>query len=148
MNKQIFIGHVGKDAEIKEIKGSNYACFDLASSETRNGEKRITWIQIRKKDPEGKLTPYIKKGTCIYAEGIPTVSAYINKDNVACANTTIWAEKIEFCSSPQQTQGQTPGTTQQHTSYVKPAVSDPFAVPANTPTASADPFAVNDDLPF
>lgn len=144
MNKQIFIGHVGKDAEIKEIKGSNYACFDLASSETRNGEKRITWIQIRKKDPEGKLTPYIKKGTCIYAEGIPTVSAYINKENVACANTTIWAEKIEFCSAPQQSQSQTPV---QQPVAAKPASSDPFAIPANQ-VPSSDPFDVNDDLPF
>lgn len=145
MNKQIFIGHVGKDAEIKEIKGSNYACFDLASSETRNGEKRITWIQIRKKDPEGKLTPYIKKGTCIYAEGIPTVSAYI-KENVAYANTTIWAEKIEFCSSPQQSQSHAP--VQQPVATAKPVSADPFAIPANHQTASSDPFDVNEDLPF
>jgi single-strand DNA-binding protein len=146
MNKQIFIGHVGKDAEIKEIKGSNYACFDLASSETRNGEKRITWIQIRKKDPEGKLAPYIKKGTCIYAEGIPTVSAYLNKENTPCANTTIWAEKIEFCSSPQQSQSQTP--VQQPVATAKPASSDPFAMPVNNQVPSSDPFDVNDDLPF
>ncbi len=142
MNKQIFIGHVGKDAEIKDIKGTNYACFDLASSENRNGEKRITWIQIRKKDPEGKLTPYIKKGTCIYAEGIPTVSAYI-KENVAYANTTIWAEKIEFCSAPQQSQSPV-----QQPVAAKPASSDPFAMPANNQVPSSDPFDVNDDLPF
>lgn len=146
MNKQIFIGHVGKDAEIKEIKGSNYACFDLASSETRNGEKRITWIQIRKKDPEGKLTPYIKKGTCIYAEGIPTVTAYLNKENQPCANTTIWAEKIEFCSTPQQVQSQSP--VQQPAPNTRPVASDPFAIQANNQTVSSDPFEVNEDLPF
>ena len=35
MNKQIFIGRVGKNAELRDINGRNYACFDLASSNSQ-----------------------------------------------------------------------------------------------------------------
>lgn len=130
MNKQIFIGRVGKNAELRDINGRNYACFDLASSETRNGEKRTTWVQVRKFDPEGKITKYITKGTTIYVEGKPTVSAYI-KDGNAFANTTIWCNYLEFCSA-----GQNSNNSNQNT---KAATS------GHTPVV-ADNF--NDDLPF
>ena len=131
MNKQIFIGKVGKDAEIREIKGRNYASFDLASSETRNGEKRTTWVQVRKLDPDGKLTKYITKGTTLYVEGIPTVSAYIN-DGVANANTTIWANYLEFCSAGQSSNKENQNS-KAATSGQTPEVADNYN---------------NDELPF
>lgn len=131
MNKHIFIGRVGKDAEIREIKGRNYACFDLASSETRNGEKRTTWVQVRKLDPDSKLAKYITKGTTLYVEGIPTVSAYI-KDGVANANTTIWCNYLEFCSAGQSSNNNNQNS-KAATSGQTPEVADNYN---------------NDELPF
>ena len=96
MIKIMMIGCVGNDAELKEIKERQYVCFDLAHSEKIRGEKKTTWIRVRKLDPDGQLCQWIKKGKPMYVEGRPVAGAYINKDGNPTADLTIWADRIEF----------------------------------------------------
>lgn len=94
----MMIGCVGKDAETVEINGSRYASFSLAHGEKVKGEKRTTWVKVRKLDTGGSLAQWITKGKPIYVEGRPQVSAYTSKDGVQMAEMTIWADRLEFIS--------------------------------------------------
>lgn len=90
------IGRVGQDAELKTIGGRQYASFSVASTEkTKNGDK-TTWVDIMKYDENGKVTPYIRKGTYLWIRGKITLSAY-NKNGETRASMTIWADRFHFC---------------------------------------------------
>lgn len=89
----------------KTIGGYSYASFSIAITEKTKGEDKTTWIRVMKMDKEGKLTSYLTKGTKVWVRGNPSFSAYINKNTGdPVSDTTIWADKIEFCSSGEQKQ--------------------------------------------
>lgn len=105
------IGNLGKDAEQKTIGGNSYASFSIGVTEKNKGEDKTTWIRIMKLDKEGKLTAYLTKGTKVWVNGRPFLSVYTNKNGDAIPDMTIWAEKLEFCSSKEKehnSQTQTP----------------------------------------
>lgn len=53
-----------------------------------------------KYDSEGKLTAYLTKGKKVWVRGNPYFSAYVSKNTgEAIPDTTIWADKLVFCSS-------------------------------------------------
>lgn len=102
------IGNIGKYTEQKTIGGNSYASFSIAITEKlTDGKEKTTWLRVMKFDKEGKLTPYLVKGTKVWVKGNPHFSAYINKNTgEAVADTTIWADKLEFCSSPDKQSSQ------------------------------------------
>lgn len=130
------IGNIGKDAEQKTLGGNSYASFSIAVTEKlSDGKEKTTWLRVMKSDKEGKLTPYLTKGTKVWVKGNPHFSAYINKNTgEAVADTTIWADKLEFCSSAEKKQ-QSNQQTQQATGM------DSFS-------QSQQNQQENDDLPF
>lgn len=84
-NKVIFIGHVGRDAELKTSKdGSKQWCqFNLAISLGSSTVDKALWVKaaIWGKQAE-KAALLIKKGDAIFVSGrITKCDAYINKDN-------------------------------------------------------------------
>ncbi len=99
MIKTIATGNIGKDAELKQIGGNNYACFSIAITEKVKGEARTTWVDVVKHDKDGKLTPYLKKGTRVQVIGKPTTSGYTNKNGDIISSITIWANELEFQGS-------------------------------------------------
>lgn len=90
------VGCAGADAEYKEIAGNGYACFNLAHSEKVRGEKRTTWVRVRKLDKDNVLAQWITKGKPLYVEGRPQVSTYVAKDGQTVAELTLWADRLEF----------------------------------------------------
>ena len=97
MIKIIATGNIGKDAELKQIGGNNYACFSIAITEKVKGESRTTWVDVVKYDKEGKLTPYLKKGIRVQVIGKPTTSGYTNKNGDIVSTLTIWVmNELEF----------------------------------------------------
>lgn len=97
MIKIIATGNIGKDAELKQIGGNNYACFSIAITEKVKGESRTTCVDVVKYDKEGKLTPYLKKGVRVQVIGKPTTSGYTNKNGDIVSTLTIWVmNELEF----------------------------------------------------
>lgn len=96
MIKIIATRNIGKDAELKQIGGNNYACFSIAITEKVKGESRTTWVDVLKHDKEGKLTPYLNKGIRVQVIGKPTTSGYTNKNGDVVTSITIWANELEF----------------------------------------------------
>lgn len=105
MIKIIATGNIGKDAELKQIGGNNYACFSIAITEKVKGESRTTWVDVVKYDKEGKLTPYLKKGVRVQVIGKPTTSGYTNKNGDVVTSITIWANELEFQGGVKKEEG-------------------------------------------
>ncbi|HJF70845.1 MAG TPA: single-stranded DNA-binding protein [Butyricimonas virosa] len=106
MIKVIATGNIGKDAELKQIGGNNYACFSIAITEKVKGESRTTWVDVVKHDKEGKLTPYLKKGVRVQVIGKPTTSGYMNKNGDIVSTLTIWVmNELEFQGGMKKEEG-------------------------------------------
>lgn len=106
MIKIIATGNIGKDAELKQIGGNNYACFPIAITEKVKGESRTTWVDVVKYDKEGKLTPYLKKGVRVQVIGKPTTSGYTNKNGDIVSTLTIWVmNELEFQGGMKKEEG-------------------------------------------
>ena len=100
------IGNIGKDAELKQIGGNNYACFSIAITEKVKGESRTTCVDVVKYDKEGKLTPYLKKGVRVQVIGKPTTSGYTNKNGDIVSTLTIWVmNELEFQGGMKKEEG-------------------------------------------
>lgn len=110
MIKIIATGNIGKDAELKQIGGNNYACFSIAITEKVKGESRTTWVDVVKHDKEGKLTPYLKKGVRVQVIGKPTTSGYTNKNGDIVSTLTIWVmNELEFQGGVKKEEGNSGG---------------------------------------
>lgn len=110
MIKIIATGNIGKDAELKQIGGNNYACFSIAITEKVKGEARTTWVDVMKHDKDGKLTPYLKKGTRVQVIGKPTTSGYTNRNGDIVTSLTIWVmNDLEFQGGGSQNNSQENG---------------------------------------
>lgn len=110
MIKIIATGNIGKDAELKQIGGNNYACFSIAITEKVKGESRTTWVDVVKYDKDGKLTPYLKKGVRLQVIGKPTTSGYTNKNDDIVSTLTIWVmNELEFQGGVKKEEGNSGG---------------------------------------
>ena len=103
------IGNIGKEAEQKIIGGKAYASFSICVTEKiSDGKDKTTWLRVMKYDSEGKLTAYLTKGKKVWVRGNPYFSAYVSKNTgEAIPDTTIWADKLVFCSSGEKQNQQT-----------------------------------------
>lgn len=103
------IGNIGKDADQKTIGGKAYASFSICVTEKiSDGKDKTTWLRVMKYDSEGKLTAYLTKGKKVWVRGNPYFSDYVSKNTgEAIPDTTIWADKLVFCSSGEKQNQQT-----------------------------------------
>lgn len=68
------VGNLGADAEKKSVNGNEFVSFNVANTErwtTEDGttHERTMWVSCIINGDGGKLLPYLKKGTTIYATG-------------------------------------------------------------------------------
>ena len=96
------IGRIGADAEVRKAGPRSVIDFRIATTERykdRNGEKqeRTTWVKcsLWRDDDKTSLAQYLTKGTLIYVEGTPVVSAYL-KDGEARASQELTVLQFEF----------------------------------------------------
>lgn len=69
-NEIKIIGHVGKDAEVKEISGKKVISFSVAYSEKRDNNESTTWFNVNGwGDRWEKVSQYVKKGTAVLVSG-------------------------------------------------------------------------------
>lgn len=104
MNRTQIIGHIGKDAEIRNINNMVAIGFNVAHTESwtdQSGEKkeRTTWIQCtmwRKPDKTG-IVQYLKKGVKVLVEGRAEADAYL-KDGQAVGSLKLTVQNLELLS--------------------------------------------------
>jgi single-strand DNA-binding protein len=90
LNKVQFIGHLGRDPEVRYLSNGMAVCnFSVASSEKwkdkASGEmqERTEWLRCNAFDRLGEVCgEYLKKGSLVYVEGNLQTRKYTDKDGV------------------------------------------------------------------
>ena len=86
-NRITIYGHLGKDAEIKDVNGKRVMELSIACNHKIKGEEIVIWRSVTFWDDiYRKMEPYLKKGSSlrIYGEELPPT---IYKDKVQLAMT-------------------------------------------------------------
>lgn len=103
MNRTIITGHLGADAETREVGDTTLVTFSVAVTEKwkdKQGEQKenTTWFQAEKWNSSSVVASYLTKGTKVLVEGKMTTNEHEGK--------TYWklrAQSIEFLSPKQET---------------------------------------------
>ncbi len=156
VNKCIFLGHVGKDPEVKTVGDNKVATFSMAMTDkgytTRDGKEipdRTEWVNIVAWRGLATLCEqWVTKGQQLYVEGRIATRSW-EKDGQKYYKTEVIAENIQLLGSKSDTKGASQGASE--------GASQGASAPANPKGkdevwhdkqfASGVPN-VDDDLPF
>jgi single-strand DNA-binding protein len=143
MIKLQIIGHLGKDAEVRNVGDRKVIAFNVAHSERYtdgqgNRQVRTTWARCSYWTDSVAVAPYLKKGTLIYTEGIPSVEAYLSTANQQpTGSLDLRVTRVELLTSKDEDDSK-PSTYSQNAAKGKGAKApEPQAV-----------MESEDDLPF
>ncbi len=113
LNKVMLIGNVGADPEVRYVEqGVAVGSLRIATTERaytlQNGTQvpeRTEWhnVVVWRKQAEF-VEKYVHKGDKLYVEGQLRTRSYDDRNGVKKYVTEVWAENIEFLSSPRGTQ--------------------------------------------
>lgn len=99
MNKIIFTGGLGKDAELSFLPGSGKALLKFSVGVSRGYKKEdgTDWLNCTMFGERAeKITQYLVKGTKVLAEGTLRINKYDAKDGTTKYSTDILINNIEF----------------------------------------------------
>lgn len=106
MIKLQIIGYVGQDATKEVVNNKSVINFSVAHSEEYDDAqgvkvKKTTWVRcsLWSKSESAGVAPYIKKGTQVYAEGVPSAGAYTNKAGEVEASLNLKVFRLELLAS-------------------------------------------------
>ncbi len=149
MIKLQVIGNLGKDCIVKEVNGKNVINFSVAHTERfkdsqGNLKERTTWVECAYWTDRTAISPYLTKGTTVYAEGTPEADAYMNKDNQAAATLRMRVQTVQLLGSRNNNSDGQPAATPVANHYQ----SAPAAPAAPAMAAASAASDASDDLPF
>lgn len=83
MIKLQVIGHLGKDAIVKEVNGKNVINFSVCHTEKwkdaqGNQKEKSTWVEAAYWSDKTGIVPYLTKGQQVFVEGAPEADAYLS----------------------------------------------------------------------
>ena len=160
MNRIEIIGHIGNDAEVKDLGNNQVISFNVAVTEKwkdkQSGEvkSKTDWFQCAKWGNNTSLAQYLKKGTQVYVSGKAEAKSYNGNDGQLKQVLALNVNEIKLLGSvPQQ------GQQQQNNNYQQPQNNQQFNQQqqnfnqghqqGNTfPPASIYMEEDHDDLPF
>lgn len=108
INLVMLSGFVGKEPEVKNVNGFEFATFSLATSKVSvdkdgNKKEKTTWHNLKLLgDKKTKLCQYIKKGDKIAITGEIDQSKYTDKDGVEKTSFSILVNAIDLPKKEQQ----------------------------------------------
>lgn len=142
MQKIIAVGHLGNDAEVKDLGTTQVINFNLAVTETVKNEKVTTWYKCAYFTNTVAIAPWLTKGSLIGIDGRPEIEIYTGSDGNLRANLKAIVREIKLYSSTKDKNNApapAPATQQQQ----PPPQQTNFSP---SPAANAEEEA--DDLPF
>ena len=150
MLKLLAIGHLGKDATVNAVNGKNVINFTVAHSEKYKDAQgaqvdKTTWVDCSYWTERTAIAPYLKKGTQVYAEGVPDIRTYTTQDGRNGATLTLRVLNVQLIGA-KNADGSADGSAQSSQSS-----SSAGNYPSNAPVYEAPLPSVSepvDDLPF
>lgn len=146
------IGHLGKDAETRQVNGKTVINFSIAHTEkyTSNGEQKEKTILIECTYWTEKtgIAPFLKKGTQVYIEGRPEIRTYQTQSGQNGASLTCRILSVQLLGGGQQ--GASNAQQQQGNGYVanqQTSANKPYHSHSN-PQFNEMEAGSSDGLPF
>lgn len=145
MNKFIFTGRLGKDAEMRQLQNTTVANYSVAISErfTKNGEKteKTTWVNVSSFGKGAEFAAnYLKKGMKIMVEGKLEIQTWNDNQGIARERVAVISENIEILEYNK--------TNEPGGEAAAAAAAATWNQPAQTPATPVVQNAEGDDLPF
>ena len=113
------IGHLGNDAQVKDIEDKKVISFSVATSKkskTRSGETKdlTTWVSCSYWITNPTVAQYLKKGTQVFCQGEMAVYMYDSQNGEKRTDIHLTVRDLKLLSSktPEIAQSQ-PGTTEE-----------------------------------
>lgn len=94
------IGYLGNDCVVRNVNGKDAVNFSIAHTESytdKDGVKRenTIWVECTAWEKE-KIAPYLKKGTQVFARGLPQLETYVNKENKTVASLKLRVSSFQL----------------------------------------------------
>ena len=150
MQRLTIIGHLGNDAEVKDVGQNQVINFSIAVSESyiskQTNEKvtNTTWYEVAKWGNNTAVAQHLKKGTQVLVEGKPTARAWQKEDGSLVSVLGLNAFEIRLLG----------GAKSEGTSAPAAQAQQPYNSFVDGPKETASAPATNfneeehDDLPF
>jgi len=134
MQQLTLVGHIGNDAEVKDLGTTQVINFSLAVTEKVKNENVTTWYKCAYFTNNAAIAPWLTKGSLIGVLGKPDIEVYQAGDGSTKANLKCFVREIKLYSS-----------TKDKTASPQQARQAPTTPPTqNQPPKEEEP----DDLPF
>ena len=135
MNKFIFTGNLGKDAEVKVTQSGMHVCsFSVAVKSGYGDKQKTTWANcaLFGKRAEGQLPQYLKKGAQVAISGELTLDEREGKDGTTQKSIKVNVDDLDLIGG--KPEGSVPARSQ--------------GGPRVTPAAAVMEDNDFDDIPF
>jgi single-strand DNA-binding protein len=140
MNKFIFTGNLGKDAEVKVTQSGMHVCsFSVAVKSGYGDKQKTTWANcaLFGKRAEGQLPQYLKKGAQVAISGELTLDEWEGKDGTTQKSIKVNVDDLDLIGGV----GSNTSAPAQKQTFSQSITSPPESNPA----PGDDGF---DDIPF
>jgi len=147
MLKAQIIGHIGRDADVKDLNGDTCITFNVASQQgkDKNGNQRPSlWAKCviwKKAGQSIEISKYLKKGTQVYCEGLAKTEHWMSRENAPAAQLVITVTDLKLLGSKNDSAST---TTDAPAEYAAPVAAAPVEA---APVEMTD-MSGSDDLPF
>ena len=153
MIKMQVIGNIGRDCVVNNVNGKNVINFSVAHSEKfkdAQGQQKdkTIWVECAYWTDRTGLSPYLKRGQQVYAEGIPDIRNYTTKEGTPGTSLSLRVTTVQLLGGRGDNQG---GEMNNSTSYSNPQSSynqPSYNQPSSQGITANDITEPSDDLPF
>lgn len=147
MLKTTAIGHLGKDAIVKQVENKTVISFSVAHTEkwkSANGvvSEKTTWLSCSYWTDKTGIAPYLTKGTQIYIEGTPDSGHWTNRQGETTSFIKIRVTNIQLLGGKREGDG-SPHNTNRPANSPAGNTSDRYM--QGSASDISEPI---DDLPF
>ena len=145
MIKLQVIGHLGKDCVVNNVNGKNVINFSVAHAEKFKDSQGVQkdktiWVECAYWTERTGISPYLKKGTQVYAEGTPDLRNYTTKEGTPGTSLSLRVSSVQLLGGRSDGQGE-------NGNYQQPGQNS-NQQPTATTIGSSDMIEPLDDLPF
>lgn len=147
------IGHLGKDGVVNNVNGKNVINFTVAHSEKYRDAQGVQkdktlWVDCAYWTEKTAIAPYLKKGTQVYAEGVPDIKTYTTTDGRQGSTLSLRILNVQLLGGRG---GEGQGGEQNYPERTNTYNGAPGNSGTTNPVAGQSPADVTeplDDLPF
>lgn len=111
MLKTQVIGSLGQSATVNNVNGKTVINFSVAHSEKykdSNGQlvNKVIWVAVSYWSEKTAIAQYLKKGTTIYCEGLPSVDTYKSREGQIMPQLKLRATMVQLLGGNKQENSQ------------------------------------------